>query len=253
MTDDLLGSGSTVTNNGLNGSSTSTGKTSAASSQDQLSSDINFFLKMLTTQLQNQDPTAPLDTNQFTQQIAQYSGVQQQVVTNANLEKLLAANKQSSVTTAVGYIGKEIEIEGNTGFVSGGQGAFSYILPKAANEVELTIKNSAGTIVFRGQGNTQAGRNIAVWDGINYANGQREPDGIYTIEVEASDISGAAIIAETRGVAVVNGVETGTDGSVLLGIGGNRYVSFDDVLAVRQATYAYIPEEEAPPEEEPAA
>ncbi len=215
-------------------SPTATGnsKTTAAAAQNQLSSDINFFLKMLTTQLQNQDPTSPLDTNQFTQQIAQYSSVQQQVVTNSNLEKLLAANKQSGITTAVGYIGKEIETKGNTGEVAGGQGAFSYILPKAAANVTITIKNSDGQTVFTGRGDSREGRNIAVWDGVNSITGNQEPDGTYTIAVEATDSSQKPILAETRAVAIVGGVESDAKGDTLLAVGRNK-VKFDDVLAVR--------------------
>jgi len=237
MADSLLASGSTVNSGALSGatSTAATGtssKTSATASQNQLSSDINFFLKMLTTQLQNQDPTSPLDTNQFTQQIAQYSSVQQQVVTNANLEKLLAANKQSGITTAVGYIGKEIETKGNTGEVSGGQGAFSYILPKAAANVTIIIKNATGQIVFSGKGDSREGRNIAVWDGVNSTTGALEPDGTYTIAVEAEDASKKPILAETRAVAIVGGVESDAKGDTLLAVGRNK-VKFDDVLAVR--------------------
>jgi flagellar basal-body rod modification protein FlgD len=236
-TTDLLSSGSNVTTNGLNAASNS--KTSANAAQTQLSSDVNFFLKMLTTQLKNQDPTAPLDTNQFTQQIAQYSGVQQQVVTNANLEKLLAANKQSAVTTAVSYIGKEVETAGNTGEVLGGQGGFSYILPRAAATAEITIKNSSGQQVFKGQGLLKEGRNLVVWDAINSTTGQQEPDGIYTISVKATDSAGKDITAETRAVAIVSGVETNTTGEPTLTAGTSK-VAFDKILAVRTPTRAQL-------------
>lgn len=236
MTSDLLASGSTVNSNVLNGAIAQS-KTSASAAQDQLSSDINFFLKMLTTQLKNQDPTAPLDTNQFTQQIAQYSGVQQQVVTNSNLEKLLASNKQSSVTTAVSYIGKEVETAGNTGEVLGGQGGFSYILPRAAATAEISIKNSAGQVVFKGSGLTKEGRNLVVWDGVNSTTGAREPDGTYTISVKATDSSGKDITVETRSVAIVSGVETDKSGNPLLTAGTSK-VAFDKILAVRSPTRA---------------
>jgi flagellar basal-body rod modification protein FlgD len=229
---DLLASGAAVNAANLNAATTSNSKTSATAAQTQLSSDINFFLKMLTTQLQNQDPTSPLDTNQFTQQIAQYSSVQQQVVTNSNLEKLLAANKQSSITTAVGYIGKEIETKGNTGEVSGGQGAFSYILPKAAANVTITIRNASGQTVFSGKGDNREGRNIAVWDGVNSTTGDQEPDGTYTISVEAEDAAKKPILAETRAVAIVGGVESDSNGDTLLAVGRNK-VKFDEVIAVR--------------------
>jgi flagellar basal-body rod modification protein FlgD len=241
MVTDVLNSGSNVNSNLLNGAtSTSTSSSSSASaSQTQLSSDINFFLKLLTTQLQNQDPSSPLDTNQFTQQIAQYSSVQQQVNTNSNLERLIAASRQSGVSTAVGYIGREIESRGNTGDVIGGQGAFSYILPRSAQSVEITITNSSGAVVFRGSGNTQSGRNLVVWDGFNSATGEQEPDGTYRIAVRALDGGGQVIPSETRSVGIVSGVETDPSGNTLL-IAGNGSVNFNDVLAVRTITRAEL-------------
>lgn len=243
MTTDVLSSGSAVNSGVLNANTTTASSTSSASSaagsQAQLSSDINFFLKLLTTQLKNQDPSSPLDTNQFTQQIAQYSSVQQQVNTNSNLEKLLAANKQSSASTAVGYIGKEIESRGNTGEVSGGQGAFSYILPKAANSAEITITNATGQVVFKGNGDTKSGRNIVVWDGTNSSTGSKEPDGTYKIAVNALDPAGKPILAETRSVATVIGVETDAAGNTLLSAGQGT-VNFNDVLAVRAISRANI-------------
>lgn len=239
MATDPLSSGSSVSSSVLPTSSSTSSKTSAAASQDQLSSDFNFFLTMLTTQLKNQDPSAPLDTNQFTQQIAQYSSVQQSVITNQNLEKLIASNNQSAAATAVSYIGKEVESVGNTGVVSGGQGAFSYILPQAANSVTITIKNSAGQVVFSGAGQTNSGRNVAVWDGVNSTTGQQEPDGVYTVSIDAKDTAGKAITAETRAVAVVSGVETDTSGAVQL-ITANGDVAYDQVLAVRAPTYANL-------------
>ncbi len=218
-------------------SSTTTSKTDAAATQAQLSSDVSFFLKMLTTQLKNQDPSSPLDTNQFTQQIAQYSGVQQQVNTNATLEKLLASYKQSSTTSAVSYIGKEVESKGSTGVVLGGQGAFTYILPSAAKSAEITIKDSTGRTVFTGSGTTASGRNTVVWDGVNSSTGKQEPDGTYTIAVAPLDSNGKAMTPEMRAVGIVSGVETDASGNVLLDIGDTK-VNYTDVLTVRVATRA---------------
>lgn len=214
--------------------------TGAAASQTQLSSDINFFLKMLTTQLKNQDPSSPLDTNQFTQQIAQYSSVQQQVNMNQNLEKLLAANKVNTNSVAVSYIGREVESEGNTGAVIGGQGAFAYVLPVAVTTAKVTITDSTGRTVFTGNGNTASGRNIVVWDGKNSSTGEQEPDGTYTITVAASDINGNSVSGvETRAVGIVSGVETDTAGNTMLNV-GDKKVNFNDVLAVRVASRANV-------------
>ena len=216
-------------------------KTDATTSQSTLSGDVNFFLTMLTTQLKHQDPSSPMDTNTFTQQIAQYSGVQQQVTTNANLEKLIAASQQSTASTAVGYIGKEIESAGNTGLIVGGQGAFSYILPVAADSAHITIKNAAGAIVFSGAATTQAGRNVVIWDGKNSATGAQEPDGTYTMAITANDAKNVAITPELRAVTIVTGVEMDAKGNTLLTSGtAGAGINFNDVLAVRQPTRAVL-------------
>jgi flagellar basal-body rod modification protein FlgD len=193
----------------------------------------------LTTQLKNQDPTQPLDTNQLTQQIAQYSGVQQQVTTNANLEKLLATMQKSNISTAVSYLGREIETKGKTGEVSGGQGAFSYILPKTASTVDITITNAAGAVVFTGKGDVKEGRNLVVWDAKNSA-GVKQPDGRYTITVEAKGADTKDIAVETRAVALVGGVETDATGQTLLTTASGAKVNFSDIIAVRDATRAAL-------------
>jgi flagellar basal-body rod modification protein FlgD len=136
-------------------------------------------------------------------------------------------------------IGKEIESKGNTGVVTGGQGAFSYILPKAANSAEITITNSIGQVVFRGNGDTKSGRNIVVWDGKNSTTGKQEPDGTYKIAINALDPAGKAILAETRSVATVTGVETDSAGNTLLSA-GNGTINFNDVLAVRAISRANL-------------
>ena len=215
---------------------TSTSSTTATAAQNQLDSDTNFFLTMLTTQLQNQDPTSPMDTTAMTQQIATYSGVQQQVTTNSNLEKLIAQGSSNTSTTAVGYIGKEIESTGDTGLVLGGQGAFSYTLPSAAASANITLTDSDGNVVFSGQGTTTSGRNVVVWDGLNSTTGAQEPDGVYTLAVTATDASGKSITPTLHSVTIVSGVETDSSGNTMLMSSSGPDVNFTDVQVVREPT-----------------
>lgn len=211
---------------------TKTDANSTATAQSKLTGDLNFFLKMLTTQLKNQDPTQPLDTNAMTQQIATLSSVQQQVNTNTNLEKLIGATKQSSLSTAVSYIGREVETTGNTGEILGGQGAFAYSLPKAAATTTVTITNAAGKVVFTGDGTKVAGRNIIVWDGKNSSTGAQEPDGTYTLAVKATDSSGASMTATPSAVGIVTSVQNDSSGDLTLSL-GDVTKKFTDVVAVR--------------------
>lgn len=220
----------------------------SANSGTQLNSDFNFFLKMLTTQLQNQDPTEPMDVSQMTQQIAQYSGVEQQIRTNSNLEKLLSQNKQSQLSTAVSYIGKEVETEGNVGTLayaqSGdsvyGQAVFSYLLPAEAGSASITILDANGKAVFQGQGTLKDGRNVVVWDGKNSFNGETMAAGQYTIRVTAKDAAGKEMDVDARAVGLVDTVETDADGNIVLNVNGVP-VKYEEILAVREPTPFYIP------------
>lgn len=205
-------------------------------SQLGLNSDFNFFLKLMTTQLQNQDPTDPMDTNALTDQITQFTQVEQQVRTNQHLEQLLAGQNQSQLSTAVSFIGSEVETSGNTGEKVAGRAVFSYNLDGGAVNTQIIITDETGRAVFKGQGTNLEGRNLVVWDGRNSFNGNIEPDGVYTISVSSKDSAGNKVVSDARAVGIVTAVETAPDGTVLLSI-ADRTVPFKDVLAVRTPTF----------------
>src|SRR5579884_3630424 len=89
------------------GSSSSTGNTNAMA---QLSSNFSTFLTLLTTQLKNQDPTSPMDSNQFTQQLVMYSQVEQQINTNDNLKTLISQGTTNASAMAATYLGKKVSV-----------------------------------------------------------------------------------------------------------------------------------------------
>jgi flagellar basal-body rod modification protein FlgD len=211
--------------------------TSSTGAKDRLNSDLDTFLKLFTTQLQNQDPTEPLDTYQMTDQITQFTQVEQQVKTNTNLEKLLATQRQSQLATAVSFIGSEVETTGNTGELYGNSAIFSYNLATAAAQSEVVITDSTGRAVFKGNGPVANGRNLVVWDGKNSFTGQQEPSGTYTITVKAKNAAGQDIASDARAVGIVTAVESGKDGEIMVSI-GKRNIKFEDILAVRTPTQA---------------
>jgi flagellar basal-body rod modification protein FlgD len=202
--------------------------------------DYQTFLRLFTVQLRHQDPSQPLDTNQMTQQLAQFSTVEQAVKQNQNLEKLITAQKQNQVSAAVGLIGSEVETNGNSGELNGNQAVFSYLLPKAAASAKIVITDAAGRAVYQGEGTKIAGRNLVVWDGVNSITGNREPAGTYNISIKAKDNSGKDITVDNRAVGVVTSVESDRDGTVLLAIGGKN-VKYSDVLAVRAPVRVVTP------------
>src|SRR3954470_17819141 len=91
-------------------STSATSTSAAASAQKQLAGNFDTFLTLLTTQLKNQDPLSPMDSNQFTQQLVQFSQVEQQINANKNLESLVSMSKAQGATSAVGYLGKTLTV-----------------------------------------------------------------------------------------------------------------------------------------------
>lgn len=214
---------------------TATAQSAAGAAQNRLNSDFDFFLKLMTTQLQNQDPTDPMDTNALTDQITQFTQVEQQVRTNDHLEKLLTVQNQSQLSTAVSFIGSEVETAGNTGEKIAGRAVFSYNLAPGAVNTEIIISDERGRAVFKGQGTNLNGRNLVVWDGVNSFNGNSEPDGVYTITVSSKASDGKPVAVDARAVGIVSAVETAADGTVLLSMNG-RNVPYSEILAVRTPT-----------------
>ena len=201
-------------------------KTDKAS--DSLFSNYQDFVKLLTVQLENQDPTKPLETDQLTSQIAQLSSVEQQINTNKNLEKILASFSQNQVTQNVSYIGKMVEATGNLGALIGGQGIFVYNLKAPAATTQVQIVDQSGNVVYSRDGTNLAGRNTFVWDGKNNQ-GQQVQDGTYAITVSAKDASGKVVEAQTSTAGRVTSVET---------IDGTTYVAVGDVLIPQEQIFS---------------
>lgn len=170
-------------------SSTQTGASSSSSTSNnamsQLSGNFDMFLQMLTTQLQNQDPLDPMDTSQFTQQLVEYSQVEQQIDTNTNLQTLISQGTSQSAAYATGYLGKTVTVSGGEGSLQNGQAQWTYNLGASATSTTLTVTNSKGTVVYSGSGQTTAGNNVFNWNGQDN-NGNQLPDGTYTLGVKAS-------------------------------------------------------------------
>src|ERR1700710_1437277 len=96
--------------------STTTGSTASATGldKDTIAGNFQTFLTLLTTQLKNQNPLDPLDTNQFTQQLVQFAGVEQQLKSNDQLKSLVALQKSSQATEALIYVGNTVSVDGST-------------------------------------------------------------------------------------------------------------------------------------------
>lgn len=188
-----------------------TAASAAEKARTTLGGDFETFLTLLTVQLKNQDPIEPMDTNEFTSQLVQFATVEQAIQQNENLETLIDIQEGTGVNTAAQYMGRFVQAEGNSGYLSGGVAAFSYDLPSKATSATVTISDDSGKVVFNGNAPTDVGLNDVIWDGSNTVTGADMPDGVYHIAITAKDASGNPIKATTYTTGFVNGVSLSGD------------------------------------------
>lgn len=209
-----------VTNNGASSSSS----TSAAS----LANNFTQFLQLLTTQLKNQNPLDPLDTNQFTQQLVQFAQVEQQLKQNSQLETLVNLEKTAQNTVALGYVGNRVTVEGTTTALKDGEAIWTFNAPKPV-AATINIKNESGQLVFTKNYTLPTGANQFSWDGKD-ANGVTWPDGKYTMSITAQDASGQGVQVPVEVEGIVDSVDM-TKSPPLLSIGGKNY-TVDQIKSV---------------------
>jgi flagellar basal-body rod modification protein FlgD len=211
-----IGSTTTPTAANTTPAANANGTTSGSSAMNQLSGNFDTFLQLLTTQLQNQDPLSPMDSNQFTQQLVEFSQVEQQIDSNTNLQTLISQGTSQSGAYATSYLGKTVTVSGGQGALTDGKAQWNYNLAAAATSTTLTVTNASGQAVFTGSGQTTAGNNTFSWNGEDN-NGNQLADGTYTLAVSASN-GGTAVTSTVTSAGTVSEVDM-TSGSPQLVIG----------------------------------
>ena len=209
----------------VSGTTTQSSSSSSSSSSSLGNADIagNFqtFLSLLTTQLQNQNPLSPLDTNQFTQQLVEFAGVEQQLKTNDSLATLVTLQQTTQNSQALEYVGKTAVVSGNTTALSNGSATWELNVPSNAT-LNITIANSTGQTVYSGTYTASAGNNQPFnWNGSN-SDGTTSPDGLYTMTATAKDSNGNNVAITTEVGGTVSSVDL-TQSPPLLSINGSQY------------------------------
>ena len=222
--------------NAINGY-TQTGSSSTSNSASQtLSADMNTFLTLLTTQLKYQDPLDPMDTAEFTNQLVQYSSVEQAIQTNEKLDSLLSMNIQNLGAQAVSYIGKIAQVLGDVMPLQDGQAKAAYTLDKDVQSVTIIVKDLNGNVVYSEEGEVTAGTHEFDWDG-KTTGGQQLEDGAYQIVVSAKVANGETSANVTTTIfGKVTGVASDSDG-VYIGLGDAVTANLNDILTVRYDDY----------------
>ena len=204
----------------------------AAGAAASLADNFDTFLTLLTEQLQNQDPLDPMDAQQFTEQLVQFSSVEQQIAQNQSLETILALQAADARMSAVDYVGRDITVSSNIGVLENGQARWDYALPRQAASSELMVTDANGRVVATLAGETGEGGHSLSWNGRDAA-GNQAPDGLYRLEVVAKDAEGQRIEAPVRVTRRATGVEMIGD-QVMVELGPLRAPA-GSVIAVREA------------------
>lgn len=203
----------------------------AASSRTRLSDNYDTFLVLLTAQLQNQDPLAPMDSTQFTQQLVQFSQVEQQIRTNEQLEGLVGQYQTASAGAALSYLGKDAIIEADETYLAGGSANWAYRLPATAEEMTIKVKDASGRVIYQTTSAPRTGgEHLFSWDGTK-SDGTTATDGVYQISIEATGEDGAKITPTISVRETIMGVDfTGTSPVVITPSGTRDLSTIRSVL-----------------------
>lgn len=201
--------------------------------KDRLKVAENFdtFLSLLTTQLKNQNPLDPMDSNQLTQQLVQFTGVEQSLKTNENLETMLQLMTVGAVNSAVGYIGKEVTISGAMAKFDGSTANWRFSSAGESSTATFVVRDTAGNEVWRESRPVGQGAGTYSWNGDKIGGG-KVPAGNYSLTVGASDSAGNPIEIKSSWSGVVQGVDL-SGAQPTLTIDGQN-VGFDQIVSIRE-------------------
>lgn len=206
-----------------------TSTTSTDPSLKQLSGNFSTFLTLLTTQLKNQDPTSPMDSNAFTQQLVMYSQVEQQINTNTNLKSLITQGTSNAAAMTTGYLGKKVSIVNGNAPLIGGSASWTYNLGGPAATTELRVTDTNGKTVFNATGEMGAGNHSFVWNGKDNG-GNQLSDGAYKLTVTATDAAGGKIDSNVASAATVTQIDmTGSTPRLII---GTMEIDLADIAAI---------------------
>ena len=199
---------------------TSTSSLAGATDKQTIAGNFQTFLTLLTTQLKNQNPLDPLDTNQFTAQLVQFAQVEQQLKQNDQLATLISIEKSAQATTALAFVGSTVAVDGTTAALTRGQATWSFNVPKPVSAT-ITIQSANGQTAYSGTFTMNAGTQSFTWDGRD-GKGAQWPDGNYTILITGKDASGQTVAIPSEIEGVVDSVDLSKN-PPLLSIGDQTF------------------------------
>ncbi len=168
------------------------------------------FLKLLVSELQNQDPLNATSVTDFVNQMTSYATFTEQSATNTSMSSLASSFSSLVTLNSVNYIGHTVEAKSDTATLSNGSATYGYSLSSVASNVSISIKDSSGNTVWTGTGTGNAGSNSFTWDGKDSSGNQLSDGGQYTISVTATNAAGTSVLNYTTITGTVTGIDTST-------------------------------------------
>lgn len=200
-----------------------------ASAGTRLGGDLNTFLTLLTTQLQNQDPTDPLDTNQMTNQLVQFASVEQQIAMNQNLTSMLSLQQAAQLTAAAPMIGRRIEVASDQLALQDGSAEIRLPAAGTARTAEVAVTDASGRTLRTQTVTLGSGATSWTWDGRDAA-GTRQADGAYRVQVTGRAANGEAATLSFAVRGTLTGAER-ADGGLSLKMGAVS-LGFDSLRSI---------------------
>lgn len=185
-----------------------------------IANNFQSFLKLLTTQLQHQNPLSPLDTNQFTQQLVQFAGVEQQIKTNSELTTLVSLQQAGAATQAISLVGHTAMVDGSSAKTTNGQASWSFTAP-GDGDVTVTIVSPSGQSAYERSFHVSSGPQQFRWDGRGN-DGIQWPDGIYRGSVAMVNGTGKPVALLTQVSGTIESVDL-SQSPPLLSINGRSF------------------------------
>jgi flagellar basal-body rod modification protein FlgD len=193
---------------------------SALDNSTEIASNFTTFLQLLTTQLQNQDPLSPMDTNQYTQQLVEFAGVEQQMKTNDTLATLVSLQQSAQTSQALSLVGATVVVNGNTAQLANGQATWSLTATQPATAT-VTVTSASGQAVYTATGTVNAGSQPFTWNGVG-SDGTTWPAGNYTLTATAVTASGQSTTVTSQVEGQITSVDL-TQTPPVLAMSGQNY------------------------------
>ena len=197
---------------------------SALNNNTEIASNFTTFLQLLTTQLKNQDPLSPMDTNQFTQQLVEFAGVEQQMKTNDTLSTLVSLQQSAQTSQALTLVGATVVVNGTTAQLANSQASWALNATQPATAT-ITIAAPSGQTAYTGTIPVSSGSQTYTWNGVGN-DGTVWPAGNYTLSATAISASGQSTPITTQVEGKVSSVDL-TKTPPALSVGGQTYTIND--------------------------